>query len=102
MPLVECGPEQLVVEPWVQRITSDMGDLVGQHRAVVANQQTSEHPLVDESQVDPLAELEHHAQVSFAFRSARLDEQLSAHAEVAEQRVTGLEGKPDVFPASSR
>ena len=75
-----------------------------QVRAPGRDRQPAEHPLVDEPHLAALVgalEREPDPQVPLVGRRGRLDQDLAAHAEVAEQRVAVVERQPEVLAAAA-
>ena len=98
----EAGHERGLVERRVERVSRDVGDLGGQVGAALRERQAAEHALVDEPQLGAVVgEPEPHPQVPFGGGGGRLHQHLAAHAEVAEQGVTGVQRQPQVLAAAA-
>jgi hypothetical protein len=98
---VEC----LVVEERVERVAGDVRDDVGQAvGAGLVQGEAAEGALVDEAEfgAEGVGEADADAQVLLGGRLVRLDQELAAHAEVGEDRLTGvLQGQPQVLAAAA-
>ena len=92
------GDELIVVELGVERVASDVRDLRRQLGATGGDRQAAEHPLVGEPQLDVgCVQDEPDPQVPLGGGVGRLDEELTAHAEVSEQCVAVVERQPEVL-----
>ncbi len=78
-----------------------MRDLVGQLGTVLAERHAAEDALVGEPQLTTVVEGQRHAQVPRRLVASIGDEELTAHAEVAEHGVAVVELHPEVLAASS-
>jgi len=58
--------------------------------------------LVDEAQLRTVVEGEAHPQVALVRHRRGVHEELTAHPEVAQECVAGVEGEPEVLPAAPR
>ena len=100
--------ERLGVEVRVQRVAGDVRELgrdalVGPvlSRDELVEQHPAEGALVDEAQLGPVVgEADPHVQVLLVRRPGGLDQQLAAHAEVADQALVAVgERQPQVLAA---
>ena len=97
--------EEVVVELRVERVARDVGDLGRQLGAALGDRQAAEHPLVDEAELHGAGSSERQReadpQVPLVGVPGGLDEQLTAHPEVAEEGVAVVEREPEVLAASA-
>src|SRR5581483_7052292 len=97
------GEELRVLELGVQRIAGDVRDRCRDAVLERLEAEAAEGALIDEAQLGTVVGERHpYAQVDLVRGADRLDEQLAAHAEVAEYRLILSERNPQVLAAPLR